>query len=328
MATQVVKLAAAAVVALSLSAAAAQAQSVYTIATNPQGSLYYSAAAAIAKLGNDKLNLQMRVQPFAGSSTYLPMLNRGEVDFSFNNVDDVDLGFRGVETFDGKPNPNIRLVAVIFPLPFAFMVAADAQWKKAEELKGLRIPSEFTSQSTVKKLTEAALASAALTWADMKGVPVANSFQGTDLVPQGRADVAGTAPGVANIQQAHLALQSRGGVRFSPINDSPDGITRLRKVFPGGYPMPMRPAKHLPGIVDDPTVVLGYSAFLVTNQKADEKVVYDLTKMIAASRDDIIAIVPQLERFDPKRMAEQNNVPYHPGAMKYYTEQGQWPPKQ
>ena len=197
----------------------ASAQTVYTIATNPQGSIYYSAGAAVAKVGNEKLALQMRVQPFAGSSTYLPMLNRGEVDFSFNNVDDVEIGFRGVETFAGKPNPNIRLVGVIFPLPFAFMVAADAPWKKAEELKGLRIPSEFTSQTTVQKLTEAALASAGLGWADMKGVPVANSFQGTDLVPQGRADVAGTAPGVANIQQAHLALQSHGGVRFIGIND-------------------------------------------------------------------------------------------------------------
>jgi len=326
MAAKIVTLVAAAIFALAFGARAEE-QQVYTIATNPQGSLYYSAAAAIAKIANDKLNLQMRVQPFAGSSTYLPMLNRAEVDFSFNNVDDVDIGYRGVETFDGKPNRNIRLIAVIFPLPFAFMVAADAPWKKAEELKGLRIASEFTSQSTVKKLTEAALASADLTWADMKGVPVANSFQGTDLVPQGRADVAGTAPGVANIQQANLALQSRGGVRFIAINDSPEGVARLRKVF-NGYPMPMRPAKYLPGIVEDPTVVMGYSAFLVANDKQPDELVYKLTKMIAASRAEILAIVPQLERFDPKRMAEQSHVPYHPGAMKYYTEAGLWPPKQ
>ena len=315
----------AAIAALALGVQAS-AQTVYTIATNPQGSIYYSAGAAVAKVGNDKLNLQMRVQPFAGSSTYLPMLNRGEVDFSFNNVDDVEIGFRGVETFAGKPNPNIRLVGVIFPLPFAFMVAADAPWKKAEELKGLRIPSEFTSQTTVQKLTEAALASAGLSYADMKGVPVANSFQGTDLVPQGRADVAGTAPGVANIQKAHIDMSSHGGVRFIGINDSPAGVQRMKKVF-NSYPMPMEPAKHLPGIVG-PTQVMGYSAFLVTHDKQPVELVYKLTKTIHASRDELIAVAPQLARFDAKKMAERNPVPYHPGAVKYYTEQGQWPPKQ
>ena len=323
MATQAVKYAVGAALAL---AVPAHAQTVYTIATNPQGSIYYSAGAAVAKLANDKLNLQMRVQPYAGSSTYLPMLNRGEVDFGFMNVDDAQIGYRGVEAFEGKPNPDMRLVGVIFPLPFAFLVAADAPWKKAEELKGLRVPSEVTSQTTVKKLHEATLASAALTWADMKGVPVANGFQGTEMVGSGRVDVAGTAPGIAQVQQAHLALQSRGGARFIPINDSPAGVQRMKKVFPG-YPMLLEPAKHLPGIVG-PTVTMGYSAFLVTHGKQPDELVYNLTKMIAASRGQLVEVAPQISRFDPKRMAEQNVVPYHPGAIKFYSEAGQWPPKQ
>ncbi|HEY5607712.1 MAG TPA: TAXI family TRAP transporter solute-binding subunit, partial [Alphaproteobacteria bacterium] len=150
--------------------------------------------------------------------------------------------------------------------------------------------------------------------------------QGTDLVPQGRADVAGTAPGIANIQKAHIDMSSHGGVRFIGINDSPAGVQRMKKVF-NSYPMPMEPAKHLPGIVG-PTTVMGYSAFLVTHDKQPVELVYKLTKTIHASRDELIAVAPQLARFDAKKMAERNPVPYHPGAVKYYTEQGQWPPKQ
>jgi uncharacterized protein len=141
----------------------------------------------------------------------------------------------------------------------------------------------------------------------------------------GRTDAAGTAPGIAQVQQAHLTLSSRGGVRFISISDAPDAIARMQKVM-NSYPLKVAPAKHLPGVLE-PLVTMGYSAFLVTNDKVPDKLVYDFTKMIHASRAEIIATVPQLERFDPKNMAEKHVVPYHPGAIKFYSEVGQWPPK-
>jgi TRAP-type uncharacterized transport system substrate-binding protein len=49
--------------------------------------------------------------------------------------------------------------------------------------------------------------------------------------------------------------------------------------------------------------------------------------MIHASRAELVAIAPQISRFDPKKMAESHVVPYHPGAIKFYSEAGQWPPK-
>jgi TRAP-type uncharacterized transport system substrate-binding protein len=38
---------------------------------------------------------------------------------------------------------------------------------------------------------------------------------------------------------------------------------------------------------------------------------------------------PALGRFNPDHMARvfKGGVTYHPGAIKYYTEIGQWPPK-
>lgn len=304
--------------------AGAQAQ-VYTIATNPQGSLYYSAGAAIAKLANDKLHLQVRVQPFAGSSTYVPMLDRNEIEFGFVNVDDADTGYRGADAFDGKPNPHLRMVGVIFPLPFSMMVPANSPAKRMADIKGLRLPGDFPGQTTARKLHEGLLATAGLTYADVTKVPMPNLFAGVDAAAQGRVDAAGTAPGIAQVQQAHLALSSHGGVRFISINDTPDGIARMQKVM-HSYPIRVEPAKHLPGVLE-PTICMGYSAFLVTNDKVPDRLVYDLTKMIHASRADIVAITPQIDRFDPRKMAEQHAVPYHPGAMKFYSEVGQWPPK-
>ena len=299
---------------------------VYTIGTNPQGSLYYAAGAAVAKVANDKLNLQMRVQPSAGSSTYLPLIDRNEQEFGLLNVDDTDTGYRGIDNFAGKPNRNLRLLGVLFPLPFSAMVPGDSPVKKIADLKGLRMPSEFPGQTTARKLHEAVFATGGLTYADVKPVPVPNLFLGVDALAAGRVDAAGVAPGIAQVQKANLDLAARGGVRFVSIDQNPAGLARMKQII-HSYTLTVAPAKHLPGIVE-PTVFMGYSAFLVTNDKVPEKVVYDLTKMIHASRAELVAIAPQISRFDPKKMAEKHVVPYHPGAIKFYSEAGQWPPQQ
>jgi len=41
----------------------------------------------------------------------------------------------------------------------------------------------------------------------------------------------------------------------------------------------------------------------------------------------LLAASPAMRSFDPNAMSEDNVVPYHPGAEKYYKEIGQWPPK-
>ena len=86
-------------------AAAAQAQQVRVIASNPQGSIFYAASVAIGKLMDDKLKMQVRVQPMAGSSTYIPLLDRGEVDFGLTNVDDARVRLQGRGKLPARRTP-------------------------------------------------------------------------------------------------------------------------------------------------------------------------------------------------------------------------------
>jgi TRAP-type uncharacterized transport system substrate-binding protein len=102
-----------AALAAATTVAPAQAQQVRVIASNPQGSVFYSASVAIGKLIDEKLKMQVRVQPMAGSSTYIPLLNRGEIDFGLTNVDDSMTAFKGTGSFR-QPNPDLRLIAAVF----------------------------------------------------------------------------------------------------------------------------------------------------------------------------------------------------------------------
>ena len=61
--------------ALACAVSAAQAQQVRVIASNPQGSIFYAASVTIGKLLDDKLKMQVRVQPTAGTSTFIRTLD-------------------------------------------------------------------------------------------------------------------------------------------------------------------------------------------------------------------------------------------------------------
>lgn len=303
--------------------ASAQAQ-VLTVASNPQGSVFYSASVAIAKMMDEKLKLQVRVQPMGGSSTYIPLLNRGEVDFGLTNVDDSLNSFKGTGNFP-RANPDIRLTAVAFPLTLSALVANDSDIKTIADLKGKRLPWGYQSQTTGRVLQQALLANAGLTMEDVVAVPTASLFSGVDLLGEGKVDAAVISIGTAQGQRANVSLASRGGVRFLNLDSSPDAVAAVRKHLPA-RPYQVEPAPHRIGIVGN-TTVMAYSIFFTTHAKMSEDRVYALVKAMHESKDDLVKGHPVFGAFEPGAMTEEIGVPWHPGAIRFYKEIGQWPPK-
>ncbi|MGE0747445.1 MAG: TAXI family TRAP transporter solute-binding subunit [Rhodospirillales bacterium] len=315
-------LGAAAVLSLAAGPVAAQ---VVTIASNPQGTQFYTCATAIAKIMDEQVKVQVRVQPMAGSSTYLPLLNRGELDFGLTNVDDARTSYLGTGNYDGKPNPNLRLISTLFPLFVSVLVPADSPVKKVEDVKGLRMSSGFLSQTIGRLNHEAVLSTAGLTPADVKAVPVVNLFAGADALSAGRVDAIVINPGTGQVQKAHAELSSRGGVRFVGINHTPEAVARMQAVM-SSRPFLLQPAPHRVGVIE-PTWFLAFDAFMATNDKAPDEMVYKIAKALHGGKDALTASAPFMSDFDPSRMAVKMDMPYHPGAIKYFTEIGQWPPK-
>jgi TRAP-type uncharacterized transport system substrate-binding protein len=88
----------------------------------------------------------------------------------------------------------------------------------------------------------------------------------------------------------------------------------------------VEPAPHNVGVLA-PTTFMAYSVYLTTNQKLTDEVAYRMVKMLHESYADLTKVTPVLNRFEPGRMTEEVPVPWHPGAVKFYSEIGQWPPK-
>jgi len=113
-----------ALAATTLVAAPAAAQKAASIGTNPPGSVFYAIGSGLAKVAADAGAMQLGVQPYAGTSTFVPLLESGELDFGVNNAVDMGLVYRGPNFKVGGRNPfpagpNIRLVMRGAPLMIA-----------------------------------------------------------------------------------------------------------------------------------------------------------------------------------------------------------------
>lgn len=303
----------------------AQAQ-VVGIATNAQGSLYYSVGAALAGVMQQKANIATRVVPLSGSNSYTPLINRGEIEFGLLNAGDAANAYMGIDNFKDRKNPDLRLVGVIFPIQSGIAVANDSPAKSIRDLKGLRIASRFTAQNSMQSVQDSILITGGLSTSDMKAFPVADMFKGMEALGNGKVDAALSCFSCAVAQEVNVNLASHGGMRFLPLPDTEEALAAIHKIFPSAYTQVFSPSPGMTGIVT-PTRLLVHSAFLVVYKNVPDEVVYKTVKAIHENKAALMVTSPAMRGFDPAFMAEANIVPYHSGAEKFLKEIGQWPPK-
>jgi len=300
------------------------AQQPIAIATPPAGSIYNSTAAAIGKVLAEKAGLKMTIQALGGSSQFLPIVNAGEVPFGIANVYETSLAVTGQEYFKGRPTKDVRSVAILYPLRNAIFVKKDSKYKKLADLKGARGPVGFTNQKILTAVTNAALAPGGVSLADMQGVRVANIIANVNAFKEGRTDFFVFALGGAPIREADAAV---GGVRLLTAENTPAVVAAVKKQVPVAYLRFEKPSKPNVGLLE-PGYIVSYGVNLFASTKTPDDVVYKVVKAMHDNAADLGKVFPPLRLLKPDAMAQEvPGVEYHPGAVKFYKEIGQWPPK-
>jgi TRAP transporter TAXI family solute receptor len=304
--------------------AVASAQTIGIIST-PPGSYTHSASTAVAKAIADHSNLDVRVQPQGASPMY--GVDAGAAQFGIaNNFDNIFFQ-TGTGTYEGEgEHHNIRIVGKVTPLAVALYVKNDSPIHSLKDLKGKRLGGGFTAQKTILRTNEAYLALVGLTYDDLRPVMTANVVSGADDFASGKADAFSFALGSAKVKEVNAKV---GGIRALDVVPTPAGLKRLQELLPGSYISEVKPSPGLDGI-ERPTHVLTYDFLLIVNASVPDDIVYKVTKAVHDGRDSIVATFPPMRGFDPATMAAKSYAPlkYHPGAIKYYQEIGQWPPSQ
>jgi TRAP transporter TAXI family solute receptor len=303
---------------------AVSAQQAVSIGTNPAGSVFYAVGSGLAKVVSDDGKVTMSVQPYSGSSTFIPLLNTGELEFGVVNVVDMALAYRGPNFKVGGRNPfphapSARLVMRGSPLLVALLVRKDSPIKSVHDVKGRRMTGEYPAHLAVWYNMFGHLASAGLTWNDVKVVPVPAINEGVDALVQGRADITEFALGGAKVKEADSAV----GVRHVSIDCSPEGEKRLRASVPGYYPRWVK-AGASTGVVED-TCVIAYDLYRATGKKVPDATVESALRAVWANVQKLPPIHPVFREWTRERAVDPHaTIPYHDGAVRFYKEQQMW----
>jgi hypothetical protein len=297
--------------------AVAQAQTVSIVST-PSGSFTNSAGAALAKIVSETTKVHAILQ--AQAQQGMIPVDAGTAEFGMGNSFDTTFYAEGKGEYEGQPpRKNLRHVAALLPYQVALHVRADSDIKTIADLKGRRVSAGFNAQKTIGRIIAAHLASAGLSYKDVKQVLTPNVSRSAEDFSSGKTDVLFFALGSAAVKQAAATV---GGLRVLPIDDSPAALARMEEVLPGSYVLEVKPSPQYDGITQ-PTKVIAFDMVLSTNAGVSDDVVYQVTKAIHDNKAALAATFPPFNLFKPDGMAKVvKDVPFHPGALKYYQEVG------
>ncbi|MCL4800125.1 MAG: TAXI family TRAP transporter solute-binding subunit [Burkholderiales bacterium] len=299
---------------------AAHAQQV-SIGTSNPGSIYHSSGTVIAKLLNEKANVKATIQPFASPNVFIPSVNAGEMQLGLANIAELRWALAGEEHFAGRPHPQLRAVAVMYPLRSAIFVRKDSEIRKLEDLKGRPALDGFTSQKIILPLLDAMYATVGMTRKDMRAVQVPNVVAGADVFAAGKSDMFFFAIGAAKPRETDAAV---GGIRMLSLPSSPEALAKVREHFPPGYLRLENPSPANVGVLE-PGYSLAYDALVFASAKTPDEVAYQTAKVMHENAKAMGEQFPPFRLFDAKAMAkDQTPLEYHPGAIKYFREAGIW----
>ncbi|HEY2987234.1 MAG TPA: TAXI family TRAP transporter solute-binding subunit [Candidatus Binatia bacterium] len=315
------------VLLIAIGAEAQQLPRSATMGTNTPGTLFYSLAGGLAKVVSGATPVQVSVQPYTGTSTFLPLVDTGELDFGLVNGVDMGMAYAGPKLQVGGQNPfphtpNTRLVMRGSPLRTSAVVRKDSPIKTIRDVKGKRVTGEYPAHLAVWYNMFGILASGGLTWNDVKVVPVPAVNEGMDALIQGRADVSTHALGSAKMKEADAAV----GVRYVSIDCSPEGEKRIRAAVPGYYPTKLK-AGASTGVIEE-TCFETYDIYFATHKAASDQLVTAVLKALWDNAAQLKPLHPGFEEWTHERAAADDvTIPYHPAAIKFYKEKGVWSAK-
>ena len=298
------------------------------IGSNPPGSLFYALASGLAKVVSEASPIQAQVQPYAGTSTFVPLFDSGELEFGVVNAVDMGMVYQGQKLKVGGRNPfphvpSSRLLMRGSPLRSSLIVKKDSPIKTIGDVKGKRVTGEYPAQLAVWYNVFGSLSNGGLTWNDVKVVPVPAVNEGVDALIQGRADVTTHAIGTAKVKEADAAV----GIRYIPLDCSKQGEAANQESGAGLLSVASSKPARQPASSKIPALIPTTSISSATKALPDA-VVRNVLQAIWVNVEKLPQFHPGFAEWTKARAVDPEvTIPYHPAAIRYFKDSGVWSAK-
>ncbi len=301
----------AAVVGLASAAGAAEIR----MMTGPQAGIWVPLGGQLKDIWEKSIaDLKVQAMPGAGIAN-VRGIEEGKAEIGFaNTISTADaIAGTGEPPLD-KKHAKVCNVATLYPQYFQMVVSADAGINTLKDMKGKGFATQVKG-NTGELISRHVLRVSGMTYSDVKA-SFTNSY--TDSVEQMKDNrvhifALGTAIPASSIMDLASAREIR-------LLDMAGIYEDMKKINPA-YKLVTVPKGTYPK-QDKDVQVIGYYTHIIAACSLPEEMVYKVTAAFMSSKDAMASVYKELGQLTPQIMSQDIGVPFHPGAAKWYKEQG------
>ena len=277
----------------------------------------YPLGSAMSNLWNTKLpNVRASAQASAGGIVNLNMLADGEAQLGVAVTSIMYESFNGIGSFEGRPNPNLRVMIGLYSNPNQVVVTENSGIDSLTDLNGKRFASGAPG-STTEVETSLHLKASGVNYPDALRVQYVGFTEAIDLMRNKQLDGAWIMAGIPNAAVTEM-LSTAGG---KLVNLDESLIDTLKAEYPwyGAYTIP---AGTYPG-QDNDVLTSAIKITVCTDARVDDDVIYDLTKTFWENFEELQETQAPLKKVKlEEAVTDLAGLPIHEGAARYYREIG------
>ena len=295
-------------------ATAALADGNLTFTTGGTAGTYFAYGTVLATYVSNNSDLSVTAVAGTGSADNIDALDLGDAQLGFVQNDVANYAYNGIrfERYDGKPVKSFSAIAALYTETVQ-LVTCNPEIKSVADLKGKNV-SIGSSGSGVYFNAMDFLAAYDMTEEDIR--PQYLSFgDSAEALKDGKIDAAFVVAGAPTPAVTDLATSK--GMYLIPLDD--EHVAKLQEISPV-YAKSVIPAGTYAGQEED-IVTVGVKATIIAGEDVPEEQAYTIVKTIFEGRDAITEAHAKGADLD-LAYASECGLPYHPGAAKYFAEQG------
>lgn len=291
------------------------------ISVPTSGNVVHMIVSAMGKVIEDNTPIErVIVQPIGGPASWLPKMEKGQVDLAVHAGPDTVELLQGLGVWKEKTGakPFLRTVIAGNRNLYGVITVPGKGIEKWPDLKGKVAFFRQPGNPLFDRVGTAILESAGLSEADLKASLTMINFReaSTDII-EGRVDAAlstGSGPFMMELEQA-------AGTNLYVQPSEEEGRILMTKLPVGFYLSPL-PAKA-PYFNNSHAIerAIMYRNAIYARADMDPEVAYAIIKAIDENRDAWRDISPITSDWGE---AAELMPPYHEGVVRYYREKGMW----
>ena len=298
-------------------AGAAQAQNL-SIATGGTGGVYYPLGGGMAAVLSKYVpGMQATAEVTGGSVANLQLIGTGKPYIALSQADAAIDAVKGQDKFTGKPIP-VRTLAVLYPNRMHVVSIEGSGVTKMADMKGKRVSTGSGGSATEVFAFRVIEAAGLDKDKDMKRerLGVAESV---NALKDRKIDAFFWVGGLPTAAVTDLA--NSPGVKIKMI-DIAHLVPAMTKKYGNIYIKDVIPQRMYKGMEADNQAAT-VTNLLITHQNMDDKTAYTIIKTLWEHRVDLVRVHAEAVNIKPENQkAEASSIPWHPGAIKYFAEQG------